>query len=219
LNINTYYKNGSGNRVCIEKGKNKMIQCFFILIVCIIKNYFVLLQRKQDMEEGTTVPLFVKITLSMISKDTVYQIVEQYIADKDYYLVDVKVTPDNRISVEIDSFDGVTIEFCMEVNKHIESQLDREVEDYELEVSSAGLTEPFKVLKQYEKNLGNEVEVLTNTGKKISGLLVEVNETEFVLEIEKTEKPEGAKRKITVTENLTFRYEDIKTTKYIIRFK
>jgi len=196
-----------------------MIQCFFILIVCIIKNYFVLLQRKQDMEEGTTVPLFVKITLSMISKDTVYQIVEQYIADKDYYLVDVKVTPDNRISVEIDSFDGVTIEFCMEVNKHIESQLDREVEDYELEVSSAGLTEPFKVLKQYEKNLGNEVEVLTNTGKKISGLLVEVNETEFVLEIEKTEKPEGAKRKITVTENLTFRYEDIKTTKYIIRFK
>jgi len=196
-----------------------MIQCFFILIVCIIKNYFVLLQRKQDMEEGTTVPLFVKITLSMISKDTVYQIVEQYIADKDYYLVDVKVTPDNRISVEIDSFDGVTIEFCMEVNKHIESQLDREVEDYELEVSSAGLTEPFKVLKQYEKNLGNEVEVLMNTGKKISGLLVEVNETEFVLEIEKTEKPEGAKRKITVTENLTFRYEDIKTTKYIIRFK
>jgi len=171
------------------------------------------------MEEGTTVPSFVKIMLSMISKDTVYQIVEQYIVDKDYYLVDVKVTPDNRISVEIDSFDGVTIEFCMEVNKHIESQLDREVEDYELEVSSAGLTEPFKVLKQYEKNLGNEVEVLMNTGKKISGLLVEVNETDFVLEIEKAEKPEGAKRKITVTENLTFHYEDIKTTKYIIRFK
>jgi len=171
------------------------------------------------MEEGTTVPSFVKITLSMISKDSVYQIVEQFIVDKNYYLVDVKVTPDNRISVEIDSFDGVTIEFCMEVNRHIESQLDREVEDYELEVSSAGLTEPFKVLKQYEKNLGNEVEVLTKSGKKVSGLLVEVGEKEFSLEIEKTEKPEGAKRKITVTENLTFLYEDIKTTKYIIRFK
>jgi len=171
------------------------------------------------MEEGTTVPSFVKITLSMISKDSVYQIVEQFLVDKNYYLVDVKVTPDNRISVEIDSFDGVTIEFCMEVNRHIESQLDREVEDYELEVSSAGLTEPFKVLKQYEKNLGNEVEVLTKSGKKVSGLLVEVSEKEFSLEIEKTEKPEGAKRKITVTENLTFLYEDIKTTKYIIRFK
>ena len=155
----------------------------------------------------------------MISKDSVYQIVEQYIADKNYYLVDVKVTRDNRISVEIDSFDGVSIEFCMEVNRHIESQIDREIEDYELEVSSAGLTEPFKVLKQYEKNIGNEVEVLTKAGKKVTGVLVEISETEFVLEIEKTEKPEGAKRKITVTENITFSYEDIKTTKYIIRFK
>jgi ribosome maturation factor RimP len=155
----------------------------------------------------------------MILKDSVCQIVEQYIADKNYYLVEVKITPDNRISVEIDSFEGVTIDFCAELNRHIESQLDREVEDYELEVSSAGLTEPFKVQKQYEKNLGNEVEVLTKTGKKISGILVDVGETKFILEIEKTEKPEGAKRKITVTENLTFSYEDIKTTKYIIRFK
>ena len=155
----------------------------------------------------------------MILKETVNQIVEDYIISKNYYLVDLKITPDNRISVEIDSFNGVSIEFCMELNKFIESQLDREIEDYELEVSSAGLTEPFKVLKQYEKNLGNEVEVLTKVGFKISGLLVEVHETEFILEIEKTEKPEGSKRKIIVTERLTFLYEDIKTTKYIIRFK
>jgi len=155
----------------------------------------------------------------MILKDTVYQIVENFLMDTDYYLVDVKVTQDNRISVEIDSFEGVSIGFCMEVNRHIESQLDREVEDYELQVSSAGLTEPFKVLKQYEKNIGNEVEVLTKTGKKVSGVLIDVNETEIVLQIEKTEKPEGAKRKITVTEDLTFLYEEIKTTKYIIRFK
>jgi ribosome maturation factor RimP len=170
-------------------------------------------------EEGTTVPSFVEIPLNMISKDSVYQIVEDYIDDKNYYLVDVKVTSDNRISVEIDALDGVTIEFCMEVNRHIESQLDREIEDYELEVSSAGLTEPFKVPKQYEKNIGNEVEVLTKVGKKVSGILIEVSETEIVLEIEKTEKPEGAKRKIIVTENLTFPFEEIKTTKYIIRFK
>lgn len=171
------------------------------------------------MEEGTTVPLFVIIMQNMISKDSVYQLVEQYIADKNYYVVDVKVTPDNRILVEIDSFEGVAIEFCMEVTRHIESQFDREVEDYELEVSSAGLTEPFKVLKQYEKNIGNEVEVLTKLGKKHQGTLVEANETELTLEIEKTEKPEGAKRKITVLENVTFLLEDIKTTKYIIRFK
>ena len=155
----------------------------------------------------------------MISKDSIYQVIEQFLAASEYYIVDVKVAPDNRISVEIDSFDGVSLEYCIEVHRHIESQFDREVEDYELEVSSAGLTEPFKVIKQYEKNIGNEVETLTKAGKKITGVLVEVHENEFVLQTERTEKPEGAKRKMTVVENLTFAYEDIKSTKYIIRFK
>jgi ribosome maturation factor RimP len=155
----------------------------------------------------------------MISKDSIYQAIEQHLADSDYYIVDVKVAPDNRISVEIDSFDGVSLDYCIGVHKYIESQFDREVEDYELEVSSAGLTEPFKVLKQYEKNIGNEVEVLTKAGKKLTGILVDATENEFVLEIERTEKPEGAKRKMTVVENLTFTYEEIKHTKYIIRFK
>ena len=155
----------------------------------------------------------------MISKDSIYQAVEQFIVDTDYFLVDIKVTPDNRVMVEIDSFEGVKIDFCAELNRHIESQIDREKEDYDLEVGSAGLTEPFKVQKQYEKNLGNEVETLTKEGKKFNGILTEVDSTGFVLEIEKSEKPEGAKRKILVTENLPFQYDDIKTTKYIIRFK
>jgi len=97
----------------------------------------------------------------MISKDSIYQAVEQFIVDTDYFLVDIKVTPDNRVMVEIDSFEGVKIDFCAELNRHIESQIDREIEDYDLEVGSAGLTEPFKVQKQYEKNLGNEVETLS----------------------------------------------------------
>ena len=155
----------------------------------------------------------------MISKEAIYQSVEQHLTGSDYYIVDVKVTPDSRVSVEIDSFNGVSLEYCIEVNRYIETQFDREVEDYELEVSSAGLTEPFKVLKQYEKNIGNEVEVLTKAGKKLIGVLSEANETEFVLQTERTEKPEGAKRKMTVVENLTFKYEEIKHTKYIIRFK
>jgi ribosome maturation factor RimP len=155
----------------------------------------------------------------MILKDTINQIVENYLAATDYYLVDVKATPDNRISVEIDSFEGVSIDFCAELNRHIESQFDREVEDFELEVSSAGLTEPFKVIKQYEKNIGNEVEVLTKAGKKLSGILNEVHEDNFILQTERSEKPVGAKRKMTVLENLTFSYEEIKYTKYIIRFK
>lgn len=155
----------------------------------------------------------------MILKSTVEQTVIDYLSDTDYYLVDLKVGNDNCISVEIDSFDGVDVAFCSKLNRHIEAQFDRDVEDFELEVSSAGLTEPFKVLKQYEKNLGNEVEVLTKTGIKQSGVLTRVSEDEFEIEIEKTVKPEGAKRKMIVSEKLAYKYQDIKTTKYIIRFK
>lgn len=155
----------------------------------------------------------------MILKDAVSQIVESYLSTTDYYLVDLHITNDNRIQIEIDSFDGVSIDFCVQVSKYVESQLDREKEDFELEVSSAGLTEPFKVLKQYEKNFGNEVEVLTKDGRKLTGILTQATTDFFVLEVEKTVKPEGAKRKITVVEQLNFNYSDIKYTKYIIRFK
>lgn len=155
----------------------------------------------------------------MISKDTVKQIVESYITAKGYYLVDINVTKDNHISVEIDHFEGVSIDFCVELTREIESGIDRETEDYELQVSSAGLTEPFKVLKQYQKNTGNEVEVLTKEGKKITGVLTAADAENITLQIEKQIKPEGAKRKITLCEDLEIPYENIKTTKYIIRFK
>ncbi len=155
----------------------------------------------------------------MISKDSVIQIVESYLANKDYYLVDVVVTTDNRISVEVDHFEGVSIDFCIGLTKEIESILDRDIEDYELQVSSAGLTEPFKVPKQYEKNIGNEVEVVTKEGKKLTGVLTFSDTEKIVLQFEKQIKPEGAKRKITVTEELEIPLKNIKTTKYIIRFK
>ncbi len=155
----------------------------------------------------------------MILKEVVNQTITRYLTGTGYYLVDLNITNDNRISVEIDAFEGVEIDFCAELSRYVESTLDREVEDFELQVGSAGLTEPFKVLKQYEKNIGNEVEVLTKTGKKLSGILTEANETNFILQIEKTEKPEGSKRKITIQEDITFNYSDIKYTKYIIRFK
>lgn len=155
----------------------------------------------------------------MISKEAVKQIVEDYIDGSDYFLVDVNVAAGNHITVEIDNFDGVSIDYCIALNRHIESQLDRDVEDYELEVSSAGLTSPFKVLKQYEKNIGNEVEILTKDGRKITGVLKEATENAFTVEIEKQVKPEGAKRKITVAQDIVFSYNEVKTTKYIFRFK
>ena len=84
----------------------------------------------------------------MINKETIKQLVNDKIAHSDYFLVDVTVSTSNHIVVEIDNQDGVNIDFCAELSRHIESQLDREVEDYELEVGSAGLTAPFKVIEQ-----------------------------------------------------------------------
>jgi ribosome maturation factor RimP len=155
----------------------------------------------------------------MILKDTVLQIVDDFIFESDYYLVDINISNDNRISVEIDAFEGVSLDYCIQLSKHIESKIDRETEDYELEVSSAGLTEPFKVLKQYEKNIGNEVEVLSKNGIKLSGELVAATAENFTISIEKKVQPEGSKRKILVNEDVSFNYNDIKHTKYIIRFK
>jgi len=155
----------------------------------------------------------------MIEQPTILQIVENFVSGTDFYIVEVKVSPENQILVVFDSFQGVSIDDCESLNNFIESKLDREQEDYELEVSSPGLTEPFKVLKQYEKNKGNEVEIVTKKGEKFSGILTEVNFDNCTLQIEKLIKPEGAKRKIKVTEKVPFRYEDIKTTKYILRFK
>ncbi|GHV11285.1 ribosome maturation factor RimP [Bacteroidia bacterium] len=144
-------------------------------------------------------------------------IIEQHLSNTDLYLVEAKIEAGNRIVVEIDSDNAVSIDDCVALNKYIEAQLDREVEDYELEVGSAGITSPFKLLRQYQKNIGNEVEVLLKSGKKSTGILQEANEETFVLTVSGQEKPEGSKRKITVEENLTTNYSDVKYIKNVIK--
>ena len=97
--------------------------------------------------------------------------------------------------------------------------MNREEEDYELEVGSAGIGQPFKVLQQYLIHVGKEVEVLTHEGKKMEGILKEANEETFTVTVQKKVKPEGAKRPKLVDEDMTFTYEEIKYTKYLISFK
>lgn len=155
----------------------------------------------------------------MIESRKVRDIVESYLQDTDYFLVDVEVDKNNSILVEVDSDENVPLEFCVELSRYIESKMDREVEDFELEVGSAGLTSPFKVLQQYQKYEGEEVEVQEKNGPKYVGILVNVTPENFSLEITKKVKKEGEKKKVDVTEVLTFSYEQIKYTKYIIRFK
>lgn len=155
----------------------------------------------------------------MIEKNIVKQIVEEWLQDKDYFLVDVSVSNDNRIVVEIDHAEGVWIEDCVELSRFIESKLDREKEDFELEVGSAGIGQPFKVHQQYVNHLGQDVEVLTRDGVKYQGELHEVNDDTFSILRTVKKKEEGAKRPRMVEELVTFRYDEIKYTKYLISFK
>ena len=129
------------------------------------------------------------------------------------------MSPDDKIVVEIDHAEGVWIDDCVELSRFIESKLDREEEDYELEVGSAGIGQPFKVLKQYLIHIGKEVEVLTRDGKKLEGVLKDANEENITLTVLKKVKPEGAKRPKLVEEDITYTYNDIKYTKYLISFK
>lgn len=155
----------------------------------------------------------------MIEKKVVSQLIEEKLASSSNYLVDVVIKPGNLIVVEIDNDEAVSIDDCAEFSRYLEEHLDRDVEDYELEVGSAGITSPFKVLRQYVKNIGNEVEMLLKNGSKLTGVLKSADENGVVVSVEKKVKPEGAKRKVTVVEDESYTFDEIKYTKYLIRFK
>ena len=155
----------------------------------------------------------------MIDRNVILQLVEEKLASTEMFLVDVEVKTGNVIVVEIDSDEAVSIDDCVALSRWLEEHLDRDKEDFELEVGSAGITSPFKVLRQYVKNIGNEVEILLKAGVKLTGVLKEADENGIVVTVEKQVKPEGAKRKITLQEDQSYTYDEIKYTKYLIRFK
>lgn len=155
----------------------------------------------------------------MIDKNLVRNIVEEWLQGKDYFLVDITVSHDDKIVVEIDHAEGVWIEDCVELSRFIESKLNREEEDFELEVGSAGIGQPFKVLQQYKNHVGKEVETLVNDGRKIAGVLKLADENHFVVTVVKKVKTEGAKRPQLVEEDVELDYNEVKYTKYLISFK
>lgn len=157
----------------------------------------------------------------MIDRQLLSDTVEAAIAGTDAFIVDVTVGADNRLTVEIDSPTGVDIDTCVAITRKIEEVFDRDVEDYELEVGSAGLTSPFKVKGQYEKNIGNRIEVLTRDGQKLRGELTAVSPdgSEFTFTVARKVKEEGKKRPVTVEEPLTLKVADTKEVRYLIDFK
>ena len=157
----------------------------------------------------------------MIDKHQIFRIVEKNLEGTDCFPVEVTVAPDNRVVVEIDSDTGVDIDICAALTRAIEAEVNRDVEDYELEVGSAGLTSPFKIKRQYDKNIGNEVEVLTRDGRKFTGTLTSVSPdgAEFTVEVIRKVKEPGQKRPKMVAEPLTIAVADCKYVKYSINFK
>lgn len=155
----------------------------------------------------------------MIDKNVVEKLVNQWLEDKDYFLVDIAISPDDRIVVEIDHADGVWIEDCVQLSRFIEDNLNRDDEDYELEVGSAGLGQPFKVRQQYLNFIGKEVEVLDADGKKWKGLLKSVDGDDFTITVKEKVKKEGAKRPVIEDVDKTFGMNTVKYTKYLISFK
>ena len=146
----------------------------------------------------------------MIDKVKISEIVEEFLIDEKLFLVDVKVSRDNRIEVFIDGDEGVKIQDCIDLSRNLESRFDREEEDFELSVLSWGLGEPLKLKRQYVKNIGQKVEAVCVSGECIEGVLKEVCESGLSIEVTK-----GKGKKMTV-ETADVAFENLKTIKVII---
>lgn len=157
----------------------------------------------------------------MISEALVRKLAEERIAEleKDYFIVDVMVSSTNVIRVEIDGDKGVSINDCVSISRNIEHNLDRESEDFELTVSSAGMDQPFKILRQYQRYLNREVQLTTKEGKRLKGILLSANEEEVELEISSKEKVEGKKKKQIINRKVLVPMEQVKETRVVISFK
>ena len=157
----------------------------------------------------------------MINKDVVKAAVEEWLSQNDYFLVDVDMTPDGRIVIEIDHADGVWIEDCAALSRFLQERLGEELGEYELEVGSAGIGQPFKVVQQYINHIGKEVEVLAADGKKSQGVLQSVADDgqSFVVVVKEKQKIEGKKRPVLVDVEKTFNTNEVKYAKYLLAFK
>ena len=155
----------------------------------------------------------------MINKETIQTLTEEWLKDNDYFLVDINFGADDRIVIEIDHADGVWIEDCAALSRFLQEQLGDELGDYELEVGSAGLGQPFKVAQQYVNHIGDTVEVLELDGKKVQGMLKSVEGTNFTVTVQEKQKQEGKKRPVLVEVDKTYAMDGVKYAKYLLAFK
>ena len=155
----------------------------------------------------------------MIDAKRVIEIAERQLEGSDMFVVECKTTPMGEIELLIDSDSAVMLEDCAKLNRAIEAELDREVEDYSLMVASAGIGSELKLLRQYKKIIGSSVEVLLKDGLKILAKLNNATEEGIELSYEEKQLVEGKKRKVTVEVTKSYKWEEIKYTKEYLDFK
>lgn len=165
--------------------------------------------------EGTQSPLFLYKTF-MINKEQLQSIVDNFLKDKEnLFLVNIKINNNNIIEVIIDSDTFVDIEECAELNNYIESKLDREIEDYDLTVSSAGIDRPLTLIRQYKKYIGKKIEVLLLDSKKIIGVLEDVNDNGIKLLLNNNKKKN---KKLEEDEIIELSFSDYNNAKLHVEF-
>ena len=155
----------------------------------------------------------------MINKEAVKTFVEEWLQKGDYFLVDIIYGADDRIVIEIDHADGVWIEDCAELSRFLQEKLGEELDDYDLEVGSAGLGQPFKVEQQYKNHIGDEVEVIGLDGVKLKGILKAVEDHNFTITTQEKQHVEGKKRPVVVDVDKTYSMDGVKSVKYLLAFK
>lgn len=154
----------------------------------------------------------------MISKEYIQQLVDEFLSENEgCFLVSLKIGGGNQIEVLIDSYQGIMMKDCVSLSRHIEGNLDREEEDFGLQVASAGLSEGFKVFQQYDKNIGREIDVKLRGGEKMLGKLLSATEGEGIV-LETTKKVKVGKKKQEVVEEHQLPFEQIDQTKIVISF-
>ena len=141
------------------------------------------------------------------------ELVENHLQGTDKFLVEVLIKPGNRVYVFIDGDHGVTIDDCVRVSRMLESNLDREVEDYELNVSSAGADQPLRMPRQYQKNIGRSLHIKLDEPNELRGKLLSTNDQGITI------LTEGDKKKKITPSEIYLDYISIVEAKVIISFK
>ena len=155
----------------------------------------------------------------MITKENITRLIEEKIAGSDMFIVEVDVRPGNLVDVTMDADSGITIEACTEIHRHILKNIDRELIDYGLDVSSPDLSKPLKVKRQYVKNIGRSLNVKTLDNAKTEGLLTNVSDHGVALLTKNKEEVEGKKGKKWVERSIEIPFDQMKEAKVVISFK